>query len=239
MILGEPAVDTQRVVRVQALELTLAQRPWAFAERRRAEIDAHFAMRCRTQPALWNGQVLLMHRHRLEGGLLQGAFLQTDFASFLAWRDWGFPEAGAINCFSMGALRASDGAWLLGVAAAHTATAGSIYFPAGTPDPDDVADGTVDLAGSVAREVHEETGLGPADFRTEQGWHCVLAGRRMSLMKVLQAHEPAEVLRGRILDHVSGQSVAELSDIRIVRHRRDLDPMMPSFMTVFLEFMWS
>ena len=100
--------------------------------------------------------------------MLEGAFLQTDFASFLAWRDWGFPEAGVTNCFSMGALRTSDGAWLMGVMAPHTAGAGKIYFPAGTPDPGDIVDGRVDLAGSVIREVAEETGLGADDFTEDR-----------------------------------------------------------------------
>lgn len=114
-----------------------------------------------------------------------------------------------------------------------------MYFPAGTPDPDDVIDGKVDLAGSVTREVAEETGLGPADFVAGEGWHCVLENRRMPLMKVLQAHEPAEPLRRRILDHIARDAMPELGDIRIVRDRRDLHPMMPKFMTSFLQRMWS
>ena len=46
---------------------------------------------------------------------------------------------------------------------AHTATAGQIYFAAGTPDPDDIAGDAVDLERGVMRELTEETGLAAAD----------------------------------------------------------------------------
>lgn len=223
------------VARLNRLELSFVPRPWPFAVGRRAEIDAHFERAQVERTGIWNGQVLLMHRHRLEGGALEGAFLQTDFASFMAWRDWGFPEAGVSNCFSMGALRARDGGWILGVMAPHTSAGGKIYFPAGTPDPADIVDGKVDLAGSVIREVGEETGLGTGDFLEEDGWHCVVDGARIALMKVLNAHASAEELRRRILDHLARDKAPELSDIRIVRSRRDFDPMIPRFITTFLD----
>ena len=235
MISRESATAVCTVVPISRLELTYAPRPWPFAGERRTEIDAHFEDARRERPGIWNGPVLVMHRHRFDRGVLQGAFLQTDFASFMTWRDWGFPETGVTNCFSMGALRTSDGAWIMGVMAPHTSAGGKIYFPAGTPDPEDVVDGGVDLAGSVIREVAEETGLGIGDFTEDAGWHCVIDGPRIALMKVLQAHEPAEVLRRRILDYLAREATPELADIRIIRSCRDFDPMMPRFVTAFLD----
>jgi 8-oxo-dGTP pyrophosphatase MutT (NUDIX family) len=224
------------VSKIDQLSLKFVPQLWPFATERRAEIDVHFAQARRERPQLWNGQVLMMHQHRFEADALVGAFLQTDFASFMTWRDWGFPEAGVANCFSMGALQASDGAWIMGVMGAHTSAAGKIYFPAGTPDLTDIVDGTVDLAGSVIREVDEETGLGPDDFVEQDGWHCVIDGSRIALMKVLHAHEPAEVLRRRILDHLARTEMPELADAHIVRSQRDIDPMMPRFVTDFLDY---
>ena len=89
-------------------------------------------------------------------------YFEADFASFLAWRDWGFPDKGVFNGFGMGALRGSDGAFVLGEMAANTANAGRIYFPSGMSDPCDVRDGAFDIAGSIMREVEEETGLDPS-----------------------------------------------------------------------------
>src|SRR5215475_7380667 len=168
-----------RVAAVERLELRFAPRPWRFADARRTDIDAYFADMQRRKP-VWNGRMLLLHEWVLDDAVMRGAFLETDFASYIAWRDWGFPDAGVTNCFAQGALRAADGAFLLGVMAAHTAGAGSIYFPSGT----------VDLDRSVLRELHEETGLGAADVAIAPGWHAVLAGPRIAVMKGLQAAEP-------------------------------------------------
>src|SRR5687768_7384374 len=134
-----------RVLSLSRLDLSFAPKPWAFADERRAEIDAYFAAMQRANPRLWNGRVLVMHEHAITGDVLRGAYLETDYASFLAWRNWNFPDRDMNNCFALGALQSSDGAFLLGVMAPHTANAGKIYFPGGTPEPVDVINGKVDL----------------------------------------------------------------------------------------------
>ena len=90
------------------------------------------------KPKLWNGRVLLGRNPVFTGDRFSADYFETDFASFLAWRDWGFADKSVFNGFGMGALRGSDGAFVLGEMAAHTANAGRIYFPAGTPDLDDL-----------------------------------------------------------------------------------------------------
>jgi 8-oxo-dGTP pyrophosphatase MutT (NUDIX family) len=227
------------VVPIERLDLAYAPRPWPFAIARQADIGRHFDRLKQATPGLWNGRVLLLHDHAVEGGTFRGGFLETDFASFLAWRDWDFPDATVKNCFAMGALRAADGAFLLGVMGANTANAGKIYFPAGTPDPDDVVGDKVDLAGSVKRELAEETGLALADLDAEDRWYGVFAGPRIGQMQVLHANERAEALRARILDYTAGQEQPELADVRIVRGPADFDPMMPPFVTAFLTYVWS
>src|SRR5262245_36660328 len=228
-----------RVVPLSSLDLRFLPRPWAFAEQRRAEIDDHFGELKRQKPGLWNGRVMLLRDWSLADGCLAGAYFETDFASMLAWRDWDAPDDMVRNCFAQGALRAADGAFLLGVMGAHTANAGKIYFPSGTPDPDDVAGEHVDLCGSVIRELAEETGLSATDVVADAGWHAVLAGMRIALMRPLRAAEPADALRRRILANLARQDDPELADIRIVRAPDDLDPMMPSFIVAYLREMWT
>jgi 8-oxo-dGTP pyrophosphatase MutT (NUDIX family) len=222
------------VIPIDHLAFTFEPRRWSFAETRRGEIDAHFAERRAQRPQIWNGRVVLASRYGIDDGRLTGSCFETDFASFLAWRDWGFPDADVINVFAMGALRGSDGAFLLGVMGAHTANAGSVYFPAGTPEPEDVADGALDLAGNVVREVAEETGLAPDDYAAAPGWHAIPAGARLALMKVLAADATALDLQRRMREHIARDANPELADIRIVRGPADFDPMMPPFVTAFL-----
>jgi 8-oxo-dGTP pyrophosphatase MutT (NUDIX family) len=227
------------IVPVERLDLAYAPRPWPFASERRAEIDAHFEALRHSNPALWNGRVLMLYEHAIRGTVFHGAYLETDFASMLAWRHWGWPDPGVKNCFAMGALRGSDGVFVLGVMSAHTANAGQIYFPAGLPDLSDVDGGRVDLAHNVIREVGEETGLVPGDFETGQGWITVLAGPRIAQVKMLRARETAAALRARILAHLAHEEEPELADVRIVRGPADFDPMMPPFVTAFLTHVWA
>jgi 8-oxo-dGTP pyrophosphatase MutT (NUDIX family) len=226
------------IVPVDRLELAYSSRPWPFAVEKRREIDAHFVRLQRERPALWNGRVLLLHEFTLAGGVFRGTGFDTDFASFIAWRDWDIHDAQVQNFFAMGALQASDGGFIVGVMAAHTSNAGKIYFPAGTPDLSDVVGDRIDLEASMLREVGEETGLSREDFVPEPGWMTVLDGRRIAQIRVLHAHANAAELRARILDHLAGDKQPELTDVRVVRSADDFDPMMPPFMTAFLTYIW-
>jgi len=221
--------------RVTTLDLPVVSWTWPFAEARRAEISAHFAEARREKPQMWNGRVLLGRHPVFAGGHLTASYFETDFASFLAWRDWGFPDKDVFNGFGMGALRAADGAFALGEMGRHTANTGRIYFPSGTPDLDDISNGAVDISGSVARELEEETGLVPGDYRSEADWHCVYTGPALAMIRILHVDMPGEALRARIEANLALQQSPELSAIHLVRGTRDLTDAMPRFVTAFIE----
>lgn len=226
--------DAPSTFQIDRLELAFVSKPWAFAVERRAEINTCFEALRREKPALWNGQVLLMHQQVLADGVLQGQYLQTDYASYAAWRAWGRPPAGVHDCFSAAAILTADNAFLLGVMGPHTFNAGKVYFPCGTPDPTDIIGNKVDLELNVARELKEETGLDVAEFTEEPGWTAVIEGPIIAQIKVLRSKEPAVALRSRILEHLARERHPELADIRIVRNPADIDPAMPIFVTTFL-----
>lgn len=228
--MSEPVIH-----RVTTLDFAVEAWPWPFARERRAEIDAHFAAEQRKNPALWNGRVLLGRHPIFEGERLSASYFEVDFASFLAWRDWGFSDTSVFNGFGMGALLSSDGAFVLGEMGQHTANAGRIYFASGTPDLDDVRGGALDISGSVERELEEETGLAPSDYRSDPLWHCVFTGPALAMIRILRVDMPGEALRARIMGNLALQKSPELSGIHLIRGAGDLSDMMPRFVTAFLE----
>jgi 8-oxo-dGTP pyrophosphatase MutT (NUDIX family) len=219
---------------VKWLDLRIIPWRWPFADARRREIDDHFAALQRERPRLWNGRVLLGREPRFTSDAFRADYFETDFASFLAWRDWGFPDRSVFNGFGMGALRSRDGAYVLGEMAEHTANAGNIYFPAGTPDLQDIKTGMVDIAGSVAREVEEETGLTAGDYRATDTWDCVVAGPLIALMRGLEVDLNGDVLRRVIEGNLARQSAPELAAIHLFRSQRDICPNVPPYMAAFL-----
>jgi 8-oxo-dGTP pyrophosphatase MutT (NUDIX family) len=222
------------IIPLTRLDLRVDRAPWAFAQECRAEIDAHFAALRRDKPTIWNGRSLLLRSGEIADGVLRGVCLETDYASSIAWRDWGFPDTSVRNIFAMAALRAADGAYILAVMGAHTITGGHIYFPAGTPDPDDVFGETVDLERGVMRELAEETGLTAADVTVEPGWYATPFGQRLALMKNMQSLQDAEPLRERIRAFLASEREPELADVHIVRSLADLHPKMPPYVAAYL-----
>ncbi len=234
-----------RVFEVAELDFRLEPRDWDFASRRAEDIRAHWEKRKAAQPSLFNGRVLLLGRHAIEtrpdGGLaLRGAYFETDYAAFLAWRDFGDAGDGVCNGFSMAALLSSDGAYLLGEMAPHTASAGAIYFAAGTPDRQDVFGDRVDLAASVTRELEEETGISAAETRYGPDWIVVHMPPKIACMKIMRLAITAEAARTRVAAFLAKDPKPELARMHVVRGVGDLDPVkMPDFTRAFLTHMFA
>jgi 8-oxo-dGTP pyrophosphatase MutT (NUDIX family) len=227
------------IVALERVEIAVTPWRWEFAHARADDIARHFAARRHERPALWNGRVLLLHRFAIENGVLRGSSFETDYASFLAWRDWGCPDVGVFNVFAAAALQAADGAYLVGRMAPSTSIAGKWLFPCGTPDPDDVNAGMLDLADSARRELFEETGLELGTMQAETGWTLVRDGGFVALIKRVIASESAEDLRARIVAHLAKEPQPEFSEIRILNGLADIDADMPRFLHSYLAAAWS
>lgn len=232
---GNGVVDGT-IVALDRVEAKVETFDWGFARERADEIAAHWAAISAGKPAMFNGRVMLQHRAAIEDGVFHAGYFEADYAAFLAWRDFGLPPPGIRNGFAMAALRAADGAFLLGKMGDHTANPGKVYFAAGTPDREDARpDGTLDLAGSVTRELCEETGLTLDEIAVEERWTAVIVPGRVAFMRPVGVGRPAEEARALMLARIAQQDEPELSDIVIVRNLADCAAYdMPPFMMPYL-----
>jgi 8-oxo-dGTP pyrophosphatase MutT (NUDIX family) len=229
-------VEDGSIVALKRVDARMEPYDWSFASERAAEIAEHWAKLSAGKPAMFNGRVLLQHRAAIEDGVFHAGYFAADYAALLAWRDFGVAPPAIRNGFGMAALRAADGAFLLGRMGEHTANAGKVYFAAGTPDHEDILpDGSVDLAGSVTRELCEETGLSLEEITVEECWHAVIVPGRVAFMRPVRIDLPAEAARTLMLERIASQPEPELSDMVIVRSLVDCaDYDMPPFMIAYL-----
>ncbi|MDB5508604.1 MAG: hydrolase [Hyphomicrobiales bacterium] len=223
-----------RIFRVDGIRLQLEPYHWAYAEAHDEAIDEHWRLLSAGNESLFDGRVLLMHRHAVVDDVLQGACFETAFSRFLAWRDFGFPDLAVRNVFGMAALRGSDGAYIVGEMGPRTSNAGQCYFPAGTPDLDDVREGMVDLDGSVTRELLEETGLRADEVRSSSGWIVVERGPRIACLRLTILKATAAEAASAIAASLSEQIEPELSAVHVVADMEQARALrMPDFMYDF------
>lgn len=232
---------TVEILEVDRLECRFVDHRWDFAEQRSAAIERHWDERRRANPTLYDGDVLLACRVARAIGedgarIMRMWLFETRFSRFLAWRDLGWPDRSVHNCFSMPAVRASDGAYLLGEMGPNHSSAGMLYFPCGTPDPSDiVAGGCVDLAGSLERELAEETGLAAAEARAAATWTVIFDRQNIACIKRLDFSAPSPALAAKAKAFLAAESAPELADIRMISSLEALsDARLPPFMVAYL-----
>ena len=227
-----------RIERVDALDSRIVAHDWAFARDQGAQIEANWNAHLASGRKLWNGRVLVARNPRIveRDGVRVFAtdHFETSFAAFLAFRDFGFPDPDVFNCFAMAALRSADGAFLLARMSGDTANAGRVYFPAGTPDPSDMKGDHLDLAGSVLRELTEETGLMAADVTEEDGYTILFDGGRIACMRPLRTHCSAEEVIARVRAFIAAETQPEIRDLIAIRSSKDFLPEMPPFIVTYL-----
>ncbi len=226
-----------QIRRVSRVDAHCVPMKWEWAEQNRGFIEENWKRRVADKPKMFNGRVLLLSNLEFEQDLCRNTYFETSYANLIAWIDQDYPDKSIANGFAMGALRGSDGAFVCGVMAAHTANAGRVYFAAGTPDLDDLRpDGSVDLAASLTRELIEETGLTEAEFHVDDEWIIVQRWPTIALVRMVTMPVTAEEGAAKIRANIAKEEEPELQDVRIVRGMCDIDPeRMPLFLQSFFE----
>lgn len=212
-----------KITSIKRIEAHLQSWHWSWAEENREQIDAYWLALHDKNPALYDGEVLLMCAGAVVDDSYHCSYFKTRFSRFIAWRDWGTPDPSVRNGFAMNALRSKDGAYLLGVMADHTSNAGKMYFPAGTPDLSDIVDDRVDLTGSAVRELYEETGFSEADITAGSEWTLVEGAAQVAYLRHCELNcSTGDALERFGLWHAA-QTRPELARLHPVATRNDLN----------------
>lgn len=215
---------------ILSFDLQLTPDPWDFAFVERERINAHWAAQIAANPGLWNGDVLMCSHVTLADGGLSARFIRSDFASLVAWRDWGLEASDAFNVFGSAVVVSGDGALLYGRMASQTLNAGRIYPPGGSLEPADVTvDGRVDVLGSIERELAEETGLDVKDAE-QGGFLAIFDGqRRVAIAQILRYPLSSAHLARKVRDYLASEHSPELAGVEMISRRAQIDATMPGF----------
>lgn len=227
----------ESVTRVATLALEAAEGTWTYAANHREVIDAHWAMALKSNPHFFNGTVLLLKELHRDGNHVAASFLPTAFKNFLYWRDEGFPaEARLRDGFGSALIRSAEGCVVLGRQRAGHINAGLAYLPGGFIDERDVgAGGTIDIGASIARELREETGLGPDALRAEAGYLVTEVAAHVSFAVVYRSQLSARELEQRIAAHIAAETDPELAGTVVLQGPGDMEGLaMPHYARVLL-----
>ncbi|GBU18167.1 MULTISPECIES: NUDIX hydrolase [Methylobacterium] len=220
--------------RLSRIHGRLVPHRWAWAEANAAAIAAHWARRRAERPGLFDGIVLLACGCEVADGAATVALFEARFSALLAFRDWGAPDGSVANAFAAIAPVGRCGGVVLGRMGRHTANAGRVYFPCGTPDRADVSGDRVALAESAARELAEETGLSVPEGAPES-WVLLRGEGYLAFLRPVRFREDADALVARMERHRLAEAEPELDGFLVARTRSDIDAeRMPGFVQDYL-----
>ncbi len=226
--------------RLNGIDLTLTDAGWPFAAENAEAIAAHWAECTAAKPKLFNGKVLLMSGGGLEDGRFTADLIEVDYASFLTWRDWGWADKTVYDLYGSAVAVSSDGAMVMGRMAAHTVNAGLIYPPGGSLTREDLLDGNrIDIFGSIARELEEETGLVASEASAERVYIASF-DQRIAVGQVLSFPYDAPEMERKLAAFLEQEAEPELDRIMLIGDMAQLaDAEMPpharAFASVVLE----
>lgn len=220
-----------------SLEAKLVSWEWPWVKENKSAIEENWNKRKQHNQSIFNGRVLLARNAVFTPQASSLQLFEVNYSEMVAALDLNVPDYDIWNAFAMGALRGSDGAYICGIMGEDTFNAGRVYFPAGTPDREDCrTDGTVDLAGSLLRELEEETGLSEG-FQVETQWLAVQSWPALALISTVNFDEPAHKIAARIEKNLQTQDKPELAGTRIIQNQKDIDPtVMPQYLQHFFSF---
>lgn len=229
--------DDGRLFRLTAAHIRVLPEPHPVYAEKRAEIEANWRDEVARNPNLFNGRLILLRRMTLEGDRVEAVGHEVPYSTHLWWRRQP-ARMGAFHAFSWAVPLSSDGALMAIRMGPSTANPGLVYCAAGSLEPEDIVDGTVDLEANMRREVAEETGLDLSDALADrEGW---AAFRNNTLMMCRFYRFPwtaAEII-DRVRAHMAVDHEQEIDDVIAIRDANPAAHRYGAFMPSLLELVF-
>lgn len=209
------------ILPVDAVDVRLDDGPHPFESANRAAIEENWHRETAANPALFDGEVVLLSALAYTGRRLTGRCHAIRYATFLHWRR-NRETAPAEHAFAHAMLVSRDGALVAVRMGGHTANAGRIYFAAGSFEPVDFPGGLVDLHANMAREVGEETGLAIDGVPREDRFHFISMPNGTVIFRRYLIDASAEDIADAVRAHVSGEAQPEIDGPVVIGGRDSL-----------------
>lgn len=214
------------VLPVHEIDVRLLDTPHPYEGANASNIAANWQQEYAANPALFNGEMVLLSALQFSGARLIGACHPVRYATMLYWRKNKGPN-GVEHSFAFPALVARDDALVAIRMGRHTANPGRIYFPAGSFEPTDFIDNQVDLHGNMSREVMEETGLDIQSVRRDPHHHIYSENYSTAIFRRYWLDEDADTLARRIEQFVASEPDPEIEGPVVIRRGEMPDGMSP------------
>ncbi|MDQ2703767.1 MAG: hypothetical protein M3Y43_01240 [Pseudomonadota bacterium] len=222
------------VLPVDEIDVRLDPAQHPFERGREDAIAENWAKEIAAKPALFDGTVVLLSEFGYDAGRLFGRCHAVGYSTFLYWRR---DRVGtAVHAFAHPMLVSADNALVAIRMGAHTVNAGSVYFAAGSFEPEDFPDGLVDAHGNMVREVREETGLDISAVRRGKRHYALATEKGTVIFRRYFLDGDADTIASRIRDFVTRETEPEIEEPVIIRDAKNLPDGLMAHMRPMIEW---
>jgi hypothetical protein len=215
---------TAKPVIVKSIRGALEDIPWPYSLNHKLESQMAWERVRAKKPALFNGDILMsLAPEMVSHDTATIRLFKAKYADMLYWQSDKSVNDDIRLPYAVPAPITTDGYFVVGVMAMHTANSGMAYFPSGTFSLEDIAgDGSVDFQGSMLRELEEECGFSRESTKLGKEWLILETPKSRSCFLTVFLSESSKSIDASFRRFISNTAEDELSSIRLVNNRSDL-----------------
>ena len=226
------------ILPVESVDVRLDPAPHPFEVENAEAIDAYWQRISASNPAFYDGRLVLHSDLAYRDGRLFGSCREVRFATFMYWRERRGAES-AEHAYAHAALVSSDNQLVAIRMGPHTASAGAVYFAAGSFEAMDFVDGMVDVDANMIREVGEETGLDISGLRRDPIYHLLSENGGTVIIRRYYVPMTAAEIFARIERFVASESDPEIEGPVLIASADDLPAGIMPYMAEIVRWHFS